>query len=579
MEDLHFLRPLWFLAVAPLAMLLLTLARRAKDGGAWRKVCDPQLIPYVLEQSRVAGSRRGLLLLGLGGLLGITALAGPVWQQIATPVFAQRNALVIALDLSLSMDATDISPSRLRRALFEIQDILKSRDAGRGETALLAYAGEAFTVTPLTDDTDTISNLLEALGSDLMPSPGSRASLALERAAELLRQAANADGDILLVTDGVDTAALDTVKRLREQGIRTSILAMGTAGGAPIPTGNGFLQDGQGSIVVPAVDFPLLGRLAAAGDGVMVRGEAGDGDLDSIYHWLEQRADPLAGDEDELRADLWEEEGPWLVLLLLPLAAFAFRRGVLAGVLIAAVLGTPPAKAEPPSPAGTLWKTPDQVASELLEQGDARAAANSFRDPSWRAVAQYRSGAYEEAANSLEGLEDTTSLYNRGNALARLGRLQDALLAYERVLQQDPGNEDARFNRDLIQQLQSANNPGSQDQQDPGQGNESQAAGQDQPQAGEDGQQAMADQQQGDASTQQQDQQSQAQQGDDGEPGDQPSPADQAMADMEQAESAQATEQWLRRIPDDPGGLLRRKFYYQYQQRPRATPKDNEESW
>jgi len=578
-DDLHFLRPLWFIALLPMAVLLASLARQRKDGGAWRKVCDEQLIPYVLELSPVAGSLRGLLLMSLCGLLAITALAGPVWQQIATPVFAQRNALVIAIDLSLSMDATDVSPSRLRRALFEVEDILKARDEGRGETALLAYAGEAFTVTPLTEDTDTISNLLEALGTDLMPSPGSQASEALNRAAELLRQAANADGDILLVTDSVDSGALDKVSQLRDQGIRTSVLAMGTAGGAPIPTGNGFLQDRRGSIVVPTVDFQALAQLATAGGGIMVRGDAGDGNLDPIYQWLEVRADPLSGEEDELQADLWEEEGPWLLLILLPLAALAFRRGILAVALVAVLLDPTPARAEEAAPEGTLWKTPDQMASELLEKGEIQAAADSFRDPSWRAVAQYRSGAFDQAAVSLEGLDDPVSLYNRGNALARAGRLQDALLAYERVLQQEPDNEDARYNRDLIKQLQSSNNQGAQDQQQPGQGDESQTGGQDRPQPGDNEQQTAGDQQQGEDSAQDTGQQSQSQQGEDGEPGDQPSALDQAMADTEQTESAQATEQWLRRIPDDPGGLLRRKFYYQYQQRPRAAVNDNEESW
>ena len=124
--------------------------------------------------------------MGLGALLAVLALAGPAWKKIPQPVFSDRNALVIALDLSLSMDATDVTPSRLGRAMFELQDILAARDAGRGETGLLVYAGEAFAVAPLTDDTDTIANLLKAMTSDLMPSLGSHTIRALELAEQLL---------------------------------------------------------------------------------------------------------------------------------------------------------------------------------------------------------------------------------------------------------------------------------------------------------------------------------------------------------------------------------------------------------
>ena len=576
MAELHFLRPAWLIALLPLAFLLLGLARQRRGAGPWKRACDAHLIPLVLEREDRPGSRRWLALLALAGTLAIGALAGPVWRQIPTPVFAQRDALVIAVDLSYSMDAADVSPTRLRRALFELKDILKARDAGRGETALIAYAGEPFTVTPLTDDTDTITNLLEALGTDLMPSPGSRASLAMESAASLLRNAANATGDILLVTDGVDPRAGEVAASLRDGGVRTAVLALGTEQGAPIPTGDGFLQDRAGNIVVPAVDFDALSHLASEGGGILVRSQVGDSDLNALLQWLAGRSDASADDQQALQADLWEEEGPWLLLPLLPLAALAFRRGILVAAGLAILALPPGAEAQDAAPGGSAWLTPDQQAARLFEQGDVEAAEQLFRDPAWRAASQYRNGRFDEAAQTLAQRQDSTSQYNRGNALARLGRFEEATAAYQQVLQQDPGHLDARYNLDLIKRMQQAQEQANQDQD--GQGQQSQPSDPGGTDTGQDPQQADAGDQTGageDGDASQQDT-SRAEQDGLQDPSEAP---EYGMDESRQMESAQATEQWLRRIPDDPGGLLRRKFYYQYQQRPRNPSTEPEENW
>ncbi len=575
MAELHFLRPWWLLALLPLILALLLLIRQKGQAGSWQKVCDPKLIPFVIRPGQSGNAPLRLAWLGLGALLAILALAGPAWKKIPQPVFSDNNGLVIALDLSLSMDATDVTPSRLGRAMFELQDILTARDAGRGETGLLVYAGEAFAVTPLTDDTDTIANLLRALGSDLMPSRGSHTLGALELAEQLLAGTTPGNGHILLVTDSAEYGTDEIVRALRRKGIRTSVLAMGTVEGGPIPTGKGFVTKRDGQIVIPTLDLRNLSRVANEGGGLFVRGQGpGDG-IPQFLQWLESQAEKDTGDSKELEADLWREEGPWLLVILMPLVLLSFRRGIIAVMVLAICLPAHQAGAAE----NDLWLTPDQRAARLLENGDVPAAASLFQDPHWKAVANYRNGDFQAAAKALENRPDATSLYNRGNALARAGDFPGAIDAYTRALELNPRDEDARYNKELIEQQLQQDQENNQDGQQSGdQGDAGQSGGQSEdaqaPQDSKDQQSGQQQAQTDDSNPAQGEQQTG--QGEKGE-GEQ-SPLD-AMDQAQKDESAQATEQWLRRIPDDPGGLLRRKFYYQYQQRAQEPPNQDEEFW
>ncbi|MGH8551013.1 MAG: vWA domain-containing protein, partial [Methylococcales bacterium] len=251
--EFHFLRPDWFWALPVLFLLAVFWLRRSLSRGSWAEVCDARLLPYILEHRSVGNSRVPWLLFVLASLLSLIALAGPVWKRLPAPVYRNESALVIVLDLSRSMDAEDIRPSRLSRARFKISDILQQRKDGL--TALVGYAHEAYTVAPLTDDSATISNQLPALETSIMPAQGSRTSPALERAVELLQQSGNPSGNILLITDGVDSKASDTAEELSRDGYRLSVLGIGSEAGAPIPMeGGGFIKDAGGNIVVSRLE-------------------------------------------------------------------------------------------------------------------------------------------------------------------------------------------------------------------------------------------------------------------------------------------------------------------------------------
>ena len=328
LSEFHFIRPYWLLAIFPYLIFLVLMLRNKLGQGGWSNVCDTELLPYILQEKSTSRSRWPLTTGAIAGFIAIIAQAGPAWERLPTPVFRNESALVIALDLSRSMDAADVKPNRLTRARYKIADILKRRKDG--QTALLVYAGDAFTVTPLTEDNDTINSQLSALTTSIMPVQGSDTVLALEMATDLFKQAGLQKGQILLITDGVNLdSTQDTVESLGPYTL--SILAVGTEDGAPIKTpGGGFLKDRQGNIVIPKLDPGELKQLARSGGGQFQMITANDRDIETLLTAIDRMSEHQAKEEEnDLLLDHWEDRGPWLLLIVLPLAALSFRRGLL----------------------------------------------------------------------------------------------------------------------------------------------------------------------------------------------------------------------------------------------------------
>jgi Ca-activated chloride channel family protein len=588
--EFHWIRPEWLLALPPIALLALAMARRQLAPGSWQRVVDPALAPYVLSRSsgRAADSRWWLLL--SGGVIAAIALAGPSWSRLEQPVFRSEQAIVIALDLSRSMDAADLAPSRLTRARLKILELLERRRSG--QTALVVYSANAFTVTPLTTDADTVAALVNSLSTDIMPSRGSYPAAAIDKGRELLQQAGVGFGEVLLITDGGTSAEAERAARgLREGGFALSVLGVGTEDGAPIPRPEGgFVTDRAGRIAIPRLETQQLRRLAAAGGGRFAAMTADNGDIDALL--AEAGADPSAADES-LATDQWREEGPWLLLLLVPLSALAFRRGWV--LVVAGLCVMPWSRPAEAAAWQDLWRTKDQQAQEKLADGEPQQAAALFEDPAWRAVAQYRSGSYAESAQEFRrqsggadspAAADADGLYNLGNALARAGQLEGAIEAYEKALEIDPQAEDAAYNRDqvkeFLKQQENAQSGEKGNQESPSEsgGDSEQSEGDSQSEqqgeegtAGDPGSESEESSARGEdemnqddleALQQELDRAAQEAQQQQGEPDEAVSEAEMLAARRAQ-EQTQAMEQWLRRIPNDPGGLLRRKFRYQYQ--------------
>ncbi len=588
--EFQFLRPEWLWAIPVVVAAAVLLARRRLGPGSWQNVVDPALAPHVLADTPRRKSDLRWWLLGISGVIAALSLAGPAWERIEQPVFRSDQALVIALDLSRSMDAQDVTPSRMLRARLKILDILERRASG--QTALVVYSSNAFTVTPLTSDSDTIAALVNSLSTDIMPSRGSYPTAAIQKGQQLLEQAGATFGEVLLITDGGSSPAAERAARdLRDAGYTLSVLGVGTTEGAPIPKlSGGFVTDQAGRIAVARLEERGLRELAMSGSGRYASLSSDGRDLDYL---MAGEVGPRKASDDALATDQWREEGPWLALLLLPLGALAFRRGWVMMIAFMLLPFSPPAEA---SLWDDLWLNRDQQAQRALDAGNAADAAELFEDPEWRAVAEYEAGAYAQSAARFAEQDELRNLYNLGNALARQGEFESAIDAYEQVLEADPGNEDAAFNRDLLQQMlqeqqsqqqnqgdnqessdqsggdsqesqsdassQNERSEGSSDSQ--GESGE-QSASQREDEMNEEDMQALQEELQRAAEEAEQQSQQQSQQ----------LTEEQLEALRREQEAQQAMEQWLRRIPNDPGGLLRRKFRYQYQRMGRDQDGNN----
>lgn len=596
----HFIRPYWLFAFIPLVIITGLILRRKLQRGNWVNVCDEELLPYILQQKPVTQSRLPISINVISSILTIIALAGPTWERVPSPAFRNDSGLVIALDLSRSMEAGDIKPSRLIRARYKIEDILKQREDG--QSALLVYAGDAFTVTPLTNDNATIASQLEALTPEIMPSAGSNTVLAVEKAVELLKQGGLRNGQVLLVTDGVNPDEISAVLKKLE-GYQLSVLAVGTEEGAPISEADGgFLKDESGAIVMPKLPVSDLQKLASDGHGIYQAITDNDNDIKNLLAVVDKSVQKAVdNNQDNLLLEKWDEKGVWLLLLVLPLAALSFRRGLLA---IAFLIILPLPKNSYALEWQDLWQTKDQQAYQAYKQGKFDKAAQLFEDPAWQAAALYKSKQPE--AKQLKTPDSATGFYNQGNVLAKAGKYEEAIKAYEQALKLDPKNEDAKYNKKLVeeelkkqqqqQEQQKQSDKNQQDQKDqPKQDKQQQKDSKDKqgdksnkdskdnkddkseknqqkPEPAENKKDNKSEQekQQQDKQQQQKEQQKQQQAAQaKNQPPEKTQQAQSQQAKLADDEKKQADEQWLNRIPDDPAGLLRRKFKYQYGQRQR----------
>jgi Ca-activated chloride channel family protein len=563
---LQFLRPWWLFALLALPVLAWAWRTRRRKRSGWRDAVDPHLLPHLLEKGGERGMRAPWLAFAALAL-AILALAGPSWRQRDQPLWQTRAPLVVAIDLSSAILANDLPPSRLLQARAKIASLLKDR-AG-GQVGLVAYADEAYTVAPLTDDVANVALFLDALSPDVMPVDGSHAADAISRSRQLLEQAGFAQGDILLLGNAADADAKAEAANAARAGYRVSVLGLGTDAGAAF-------RRPDGSIGHSALDAASLRALASAGGGAYAAASADDGDLRALGVLDPQRAGAMAAVGAKTAIGI--DGGYWLLPPLLLLALLLFRRGGIFAALLLCAFALPslPARAAD----GTLWERADQQDYARMQQG----------------AEAYRRKNYDEAIDRFSGIETADGFYNLGNALARQGDYERAIDAYDRALKQRPGMQDAIANRDAVrnalkrkppqgdkQQQQQNKQPGQQGQPDPGEDGQGDPRKQDgkPPQSPSKSNQQRQNpsqqnpspqqkpedaeaQQRADAAQRQRMQQALQRKAQDGQP--ERGPRDRPETEAER-ERRIASVAWLRRVPDDPGGLLRAKFRLEYQRR------------
>lgn len=617
MNDLHFLRPYILYLFIPFVFLFVLILLRNRKSKIWEQICSKDLVPYIIEKKVKRHFFFYLTFFSTISLL-IIALAGPTWNSISVPLIKSQSGLVIALDLSNAMNAEDVKPSRLQRAIYKINDILNLRQ--EGQTALIVFSGDAFLVTPLTDDVDTIKALLPALETKIMPVSGHKVHRAIMKASELLTQAGIVDGSIMVIT--TELAKKDLEKSVQAANLSNNkvfVLGIGTEEGAPIPKlSGGFLADEKGALILSVLAKANLQKLAKQTNGTYMTMTKDDSDIHHFQSLLVPDNTVDAQGESATVQKKWHDQGYLLVLMALPFFVLVFRRGIL---VIAIFLMPHTVQA---GVWDDIWQTRDQQGKQLFDQSDYHQASDVFENSDWKAASSYKSDNFEAAAELYDQNKSAEGLYNYGTAKAKKGDFEEALQAYQSALELQPDHEDAKFNKKLIEdhQKQQEDQQDNQDKnrdkdknknknKDKDQSNKDKdkqdkendkndEGDQDQePDQGDDKDKDQQDSEEDQEQDKQESEENDSQQDSDDknqsskkpqEPCENPNEQEQEefkekiekemQENKDQKEDAaeitqsadeaptdpqrKADDRWLQRVKDDPGALLRRKFQLQY---------------
>ncbi|VVP28375.1 VWA domain-containing protein [Pseudomonas silesiensis] len=451
--DFHFLRPLWLLLL-PFGALLPWLWRRSRDvQRRLRSNIAEHLLPHLLITPQDQQRLRPVHLVCALLMLGAIATAGPTWEQDRPPFLENRAPLIIAIDLSPSMDANDVPPSRLEAAKHKLHDLIQRRAGARN--ALIAYAGSAHLVLPPTDDPALLDSFIQALSTDLIGKPGKAVGPVIEQAKRLLA-AEKTPGTLLLITDGADTTQLGGLDQsLSDGALQVLILAVGSEDGGIIHDANGQPRtDSDGRPVLGSFDQAALKQLASALDAPLGSLTLNDDDLD----WVEMHAQQhFQSASDEQRELHWKDAGYWLCWPLLLIAFFAVRKGWslnwMAGLLLALGLGFGPAPAEANALTDAFF-TRDQQGRWAFEHEHYPQAAALFVDPYWKGIAAYNAADFDLALASFARLDTAQAYFYLGNIHVRRFKFDEAIAAYTRALKLQPQFPEATANLALAIALQ-----------------------------------------------------------------------------------------------------------------------------
>ena len=440
LSHFHFLRPEWLLLIIPALIVAGYLLSSTLRRGQWEDIIDPELQQHMLDQTPRKSSSAASWGVIFSWIIAAVAIAGPSWERKSVPVVSNPDALVIILDMSLSMNATDVAPDRATRAVRKATDIVRGREDGI--TAVIAYSGDAHTVVPFTDDKATVEHLLTALSPEIMPKLGSRPDRALIQATTLMQDAGVNEATALLITDGIQSRDVERISSVLPPDLTLALIAVGTSEGAPVPIGEqGFLKKDDGTIVLPRLDTEPMQELYDATGSRWRHLSYDDSDWRSLINTGARGADD---NEQKTTFETWQDAGYWLTLLLIPAALLSFRRGVLFSVLLLIII-------LPDQAFAGVWQTENQKAAELMNTDPAQAA-ELFTDPEWQGTAHYRAGNYDAAIEAFSRSDSARASFNKGNALANTGKLEDAISAYEEALQKQPDFPEAQQNLNAVEE-------------------------------------------------------------------------------------------------------------------------------
>ncbi len=459
---------LLFLWLVPGLVLFHLYAFRAKDRALARFSRVEMLRALMPRVSRRRQWVKAGMLTGAVFFV-VLALARPRWGFQWEEVKRFGVDILIALDVSESMLAQDVQPNRLERAKHEVQDLIRMLEGDR--VGLVAFAGVSFLQCPLTLDYGAVELFLDNLDTDLIPVPGTAIGEAIRTATAAFNRTERKSKALILITDGEDHSgdALEAARAAKKEGIKIFTIGIGKPEGAPIPNrkGGGFIKDRKGNLVLTKLDETTLQKIALETGGGYVRSVTGDLDLEKIYR--EEIRKIEGKDLSSIRRKRWEERFQWFLLVALLLLAFEplvseTRKGETAKralLLFALLLLIPhPAHATPPIEEGIALYEAGRFDEALEKFTDAQVEMPENLELEYNiANTHYQMKNYEAALESYGKVAEAAepelaekAVFNMGNTLYHLGRLDEAVAAYEHALELDPNDEDARHNLEFVRE-------------------------------------------------------------------------------------------------------------------------------
>jgi Ca-activated chloride channel family protein len=447
-EEFHFLRPMFLWLLLPAFVALIIGLIGIQEEVKWKKVIAPHLRAYIIQKGSESIKKRMQVLLFVFLSIAILGLAGPTWNTVEVPGKTLETPVVLLLDLSQSMMATDIQPNRLERAKFKINDLLDANP--RARVALVGFAGTAHTIVPLTSDYQIIKSHLEGLSPQIMPFAGTNHEAAFNLSDTII-SVSSAPATIVLFTDDFDENTFLVIQNFisgREN--KLEIFPVNTISGAevPMPGGNNPMKDKTGKVVRSALNSEVLDKLNSI-EKITVHQLTLD--KSDVEHLSKKISDNLKfKEQDQEKEDDWQDRGLLLVIPFFLFVLMWFRRGwVIYSLAILLTLSS--CKSE--NKFADLWFTKDYQAQKLYDKGDFGEAAKLFTDPLHKGTSFFKAGNYEQAIKYFA--EDTTAMgaYNLGLAYFKNGDFAAAEIAFGKAVEMNPELQDAKTNQLRTQQI------------------------------------------------------------------------------------------------------------------------------
>jgi len=452
-SDFHFNHPsfLWLGMIIPCIWVFYFFFRKmGVSSHQLEKYIDKHLLPYLLLNKETKTKKNvGIVLWSMAWFLLVLSLAGPRWNYREIELLSDNQSLVLLLDVSESMNAADVKPTRLARAKQKIEDLFHFAQGVK--IGLIAFAADPHMISPITDDHQMMISILPSLTTDLVYVQGSRLSPALDMAGKMLEAEPGESKAVVILSDGgfEDTGAMRIAKELANQGISIYTFGIGSPEGILLQPKHRS-NTATTSPVWTKLEKERLHEISRIGNGRYLESRYGSDEKIIIDDLKEKGNERL---NTGVKKQIWEEHFYVFLLPVLPIFLWWFRQGYVISLFIIFFSFGRAYGIEYEN----YFLTKEEQGKKAYEEKDYVAASTAFQDPYRKGIAYYRSGNYEEAEKmfllSSRPEVAAQALYNLGNTYVQQNNLTAAVKAYEDVLTSWPDHTKAKENLAIVKKM------------------------------------------------------------------------------------------------------------------------------